>query len=238
MTMKLNFGNNDDGGSVDVAALADKIAELSAENENLKAEMKQLRKELDEAADHVERAEARAKAATEWKNRAEIAEGENTTLKKDVETYKKQVNEMSAGISDRAKPIENLKEAYKTATAKANEIIRDAEALNKAAAEAKAVLEHQETTPKDVVKATIKYSFLGAFLFACAYFGTVKGGMAENIDKIRDLAYRIAWNQYFTPWGMEPISPYLDELTATKIWNDTYNNLKNQTQQQEPEPEQ
>lgn len=230
------FGNNDEqhndsgGNAAEITRLAtelsearQRIKELEAEN----AEMDKCFKELRELKSD----------ATEWKIRAEKAEDENASLKTDIEKYKKQVNEMAAGISDRSKPLENLQEAYKTATAKANEIIRDAEALNRAAAEAKAAREqYDEITPKDVVKKALKYSFLGAFLFGCAYFGTVKGGMAEQIATIKDYVSRIAYNQYFAPWGIDPIPPFTDNVTATKIWNATYHNwISNQTQQQAEE---
>ena len=237
MEETFNFGAEKPKESgADISALAEKIAELSAENERLKAEAKQLRQDNDEAAAAVERAEALAKDKADWKSRAEIAEGEAATLKAALDRAEKSLAEIGRKSEKVFQPFEDVMKNFRSATQLVNGIKDDAAALNRAAAEAKAAREQYrgEPTWKDVVLSALKYCAIGAFLFGFAYFGTVKGGMADEISFIRDLASRIAYNQYFAPWGIEPINPFISGDTATKIWNDTYKNWLNQQKQQQP----
>ena len=235
MNLKLGNENEGDGSGVgvDISALAEKIAEQATEIAELKETIKQKDKEIDKTAAERDRAVALAEDKTDWKQRAEIAEGEAATLKAALDRAEKSLAEIGRKSEKVFQPFEDVMKKFQSATQLVNGIKDSADALNRAAAEAKATGEQfrSETTWKDVVLSALKYCAIGAFLFGFAYMGSVYGETPEKIDKIRDLVYRIAWNQYFTPWGMEPISPYLDEPSATNIWNVTFHNLKNQPQE-------
>ena len=236
MTMKLDFGNN--GGGADVSALADKIAELSSENATLTAERDRLRRDIAEAGALVEQADATAQQATEWKNRAEAAEAEIATLKDQLKQCEQRYDDMTKTVKDAFSPLHNAETAFRDGAAAMKSIISNAEIMNKAAKTAKETADQYDGSRswKDVIFGIGEYVLIGVFLFGCSYMGSVYGETPEKIENIRDLVYRIAYNQYFNSWGIEPINPFINGVDATKIWNATYNNwIEQQQQPQEPQ---